>query len=105
VPSGDVDAGGEEAGLDVVVLVTSNAKGAIVYVDGEELGKAPKNVKITPGTPREVTVKAKGYKDRTVTVDGLSEEVKVKLEAKEGTRPPKVDCTDPKYAMTDACMG
>ena len=104
-PTGDVDAGGEEPGNDVVVLVSSNAKGAVIYVDGEEVGKAPKNVKITPGTPREVTVKAKGYKDKTVTVDGLSEEVKVKLEAKEGTRPPKVDCTDPKYAMTDACMG
>ena len=104
-PPGDVDAGGEEPGNDVVVLVSSNAKGAVVYVDGQEVGKAPKNVKITPGTPREVTVKAKGYKDKTVTVDGLSEEVKVKLEAKEGTRPPKVDCTDPKYAMTDACMG
>ena len=104
VPTADVDAGEEPPSNDVVVLISSNAKGAVIFVDGKEVGKAPKNVRVTPGSTHEVTVKAKGYKDKTVTVDGLTEEVKVKLESTGGTKP-KVDCTDPRYAMTDACMG
>ncbi|MBK9037424.1 MAG: PEGA domain-containing protein [Myxococcales bacterium] len=106
VPTSDVDAGIDDPpSLDVVVLITSNAKGAIIYVDGKELGKAPKNLKVTPGTTHEVRVKAKGYKDKTVTVDGLTEEVKVKLDANGGTRPPKIDCTDPANALSPDCMG
>jgi tRNA A-37 threonylcarbamoyl transferase component Bud32 len=94
-----------EPSIDIAVLVSSNARGAVVWVDGKAVGKAPKIVKVTPGTTHEVTVKAKGYEDKTITVDGLEEEVKVRLKALPGTKPPKLDCTKPENAMHPDCMG
>ena len=111
IPTADIDAGsapvtidaGDSDSTEVTVLITSNARNAVVYVDGKEVGKAPHNIKVRPGTVYTVKVKAKGYKDRTVSVDGLEDEVNVKLDT--ATVKPKVDCQDPKYVMTPACMG
>ncbi|MEZ4402858.1 MAG: protein kinase [Kofleriaceae bacterium] len=93
---------------DVVVLISTNARRATIYVDGKKLGAAPKVLKVTPGTTHEVKIKASGYLDKTVTVDGLQEEVKVLLDAKPSggnTKPPKLDCADPANALNPDCMG
>lgn len=102
----DVDAAVTvEPSNDVAVLVSSSARGAVVYVDGVSVGKAPKIVKVTPGSTHEITVKAKGYEDKSVTIDGTEEEVKIRQKALPGTKPPRLDCTKPENAMNPDCMG
>ena len=111
IPAADIDAGaapveidaGEADSTEVIVLITSNARNATVYVDGKDVGKVPHNITVRPGAVHQVKVKAKGYKERTITVDGLNDEINVKLETT--TVKPKVDCKDPAFAMTDACLG
>ena len=101
-----IDAGAAvEPSTEIIVLITSNARKATIYVDGVELGRAPKNLKVVPGQTYEVTVKAKGYEDKTITVDGTDEEVPVKLKALPGTKPPSIDCTKEENAMKPECLG
>jgi hypothetical protein len=98
----------------VLVMVTNVAK----FDTYEGLTKFPSkganNVTVTVGKPRVLTLKAKGYKPTTVTLDGKEATVSVTLEPKGGavvttgntgsnttvTPPPKKDCSkeilDPK---------
>ena len=47
--------------------INASQKGAIVYVDGKEVGETPLSVKLVSGT-YPVTVKKKGYMDATDTI-------------------------------------
>ena len=83
-------------------------------------------VAVRPGEPHTITVKAKGYKDKTLTVDGTQGRVKVALEPVKGTTipphqgsaattnthngsnathnpPPGVDCTNTVVNMSSTC--
>jgi PEGA domain len=53
-----------------VVLVDAQASGATIYQHGKSIGKAPQNVKVVPGETLTLVIKARGYKDATVTIDG-----------------------------------
>jgi len=103
----EIDAGvvDEPAGTDIVVLVKSPTRNATIFVDGVAVGKAPKIVKVTPGQTYEVTVKAKGYEDKTITVDGTEDDISVKLKSVPGIKPPKIDCTKEENALKSECLG
>ncbi|MGZ3477480.1 MAG: serine/threonine-protein kinase [Polyangiales bacterium] len=52
-----------------VIMVTSTAPGAKIFEGDKELGDEPFNVDLEEGAKRTLTVKAAGYKDKTVTLD------------------------------------
>ena len=63
----------------VNVLLVSNAAVFAVYEGATKIIDGPDSVEITPGTPRTFTIKASGFKDLTVVVDGKQKRMKVKL--------------------------
>ncbi len=79
-----------------------------IWEGGKRLQDGDVDLEITPGTPRTIVVKAKGFKDsKPVVVTGKKSRVAVKLQAKAGpkppdttTKPPGIDCSttikDPK---------
>jgi len=93
----------------VVVLVSANARKAVIYENGTKLGEAPKNIKVMPGETRTLVVKAKGYKDATVTIDGTREEVDVDLAHIDTGRPDhrpdttRPDTTTPVDPLKELC--
>jgi serine/threonine-protein kinase len=52
-----------------VLLMTKNEVAFEVYEGGKKILDGPDNLDITPGTPRTIVVKSKGFKDKTITVD------------------------------------
>jgi serine/threonine protein kinase len=76
----------------VIVLVNGSAQGADIFEDGKKIGRSPQMVKVVPGETRSLVLRAKGYKDTTVDVDGTREEVAVRMERVGGGKPdPKPD--------------
>jgi hypothetical protein len=76
----------------VIVLVNGSAQGADIFENGKKIGRSPQMVKVVPGETRSLTLKARGYKDATVDVDGTREEVAVRMERVGGGKPdPKPD--------------
>jgi serine/threonine protein kinase len=75
----------------VVVLVNASASGADIYEGGKKIGRSPQMVKVVPGETRSFVLKAKGYKDATVDIDGTREEVAVRMERTSGKADPKPD--------------
>jgi tRNA A-37 threonylcarbamoyl transferase component Bud32 len=63
----------------IPVTISSNAPGAIVYDGKKALGPAPQTIQVDPDLPVAITVKAKGYKDRTMQLDGGDDAVKFDL--------------------------
>jgi hypothetical protein len=63
----------------VTVLVSSSPARARVFRGDEDLGKTPLNVKVVPGQPMELVLKKRRYRDKKVTLDGSSENERVKL--------------------------
>jgi serine/threonine-protein kinase len=63
----------------ISVLLVSNAAVFQVYEGGTKVIDGPDSVEVTPGTPRTFTIKANGYKDLTVTVDGKQKRLSMKL--------------------------
>jgi serine/threonine-protein kinase len=65
----------------VVVKVNPNYAIGEAWVDGKMIDNdLPAEVKVMPGQTVAVTLKCKGFKEQTVTVDGSKEKVTVKLE-------------------------
>jgi hypothetical protein len=85
------DAGELVTAEPVVVLVNGSAQGADIFEDGKKIGRSPQMVKVVPGETRDLVLKARGYKDTAVAIDGTREEVAVKMERVGGTRPDPVD--------------
>jgi eukaryotic-like serine/threonine-protein kinase len=67
------------AAQTIDVLLITNADVFEVWEGGKQVLVGPDNLPITKGTPRTVTLKAKGFKDKTITVDGATRKVKTKL--------------------------
>lgn len=94
------DAPTESAPATVSVLVRANVGSFEIWRDGKRVGKGPDMLAITPGSPVTITIKASGYKDKDVTLDGSDAKPVVKLEKKPGTvvvkppdpTPPRLDC-------------
>ncbi|MEZ4360205.1 MAG: serine/threonine-protein kinase [Kofleriaceae bacterium] len=86
----EVDAGPEPAAMVEVVLSVSPPE-AKVFDGRRELSGL--RVKFNPRRSKRVTVKAPGYKSKTVTLTGRDSRVSVTLD-KEAPPPPKLDCRD-----------
>ena len=87
-------AGATTTGQPVVVLVDSkNVNRFEVWENGKKLGSGAQVVQVTPGSPRTVVLKAKGFKDETVVIDGTSAKLEVKLEEKGGGDSKPLDCS------------
>ncbi|HEY5927486.1 MAG TPA: serine/threonine-protein kinase [Kofleriaceae bacterium] len=94
--------------LDVAIFTEPFVNEFEIWEGGKKLQSGDEDLAITPGTPRKIVVKAKGFKDsKPITVDGKKKRVRVKLESKGGSRPPPdtgkppgIDCSstikDPK---------
>jgi tRNA A-37 threonylcarbamoyl transferase component Bud32 len=65
----------------VVVLVNSRPPGAdIIGPDGKHLGRTPTNVWVEPGQPLQVTLKLKGRKDLSASIDEREKKVTLRLD-------------------------
>jgi tRNA A-37 threonylcarbamoyl transferase component Bud32 len=65
----------------VQVLLSAKNVGAFeVYEDGKKVLDGPDNLEIPKGEKRAVVIKAKGYKEKTVTIDGTKKKVQFSLE-------------------------
>ena len=81
----------------VMVLVDSkNVAKFEVWQGNTRLGKNATVVKVEPGTTVTITLKAKGYKDKLVTLDGTKQKIEERLDPKSGTTngsgAPGIDC-------------
>jgi serine/threonine-protein kinase len=63
-----------------VPLVAKNVVSFEVFENGAKLFDGPDNLEVTKGEKRTVVIKAKGYKDKTVVVDGTKKKVQFSLE-------------------------
>jgi serine/threonine-protein kinase len=66
----------------VTVVVMTQPRDAVgeVWADGKKVDELPAEVKVTPGTPLEIVIKAKGFKDKPMTLDGTKTKVTAKLD-------------------------
>ena len=53
-----------------VILLSANAASAKVFEGDKELGEVPVNVELEEGSKKTLTLRAPGYAEKTVTVDG-----------------------------------
>ena len=67
-----------------------------IWENGKKLQDGDEDLAITPGTPRKIVVKAKGFKDsKPQVVDGKKTRVRIKLQAQGGTKPPDTQTKPP----------
>jgi serine/threonine protein kinase len=105
-----------DLGHKIDVVIDSNAAGFEVIEKGVPVMNGI--VPVLPGEKHTLTIRAKGYKDKTVTVDGTKERVRVVLDpVKSGnnpipphqgsgavvTHPPAVDCSNSVVNTTPEC--
>jgi serine/threonine protein kinase len=83
-------------GIDVAIFTEPYVNDFEIWEDGKKVQNGDEDLAITPGTPRKIVVKAKGFKDsKPMIVDGKKKRLRVKLEAKSGTRPPDTQVRPP----------
>jgi hypothetical protein len=71
-----------------VVVMTNPYTPFEVFEGDKKLDDGPgAEVPVTPGTPRTIIIKAKGFKDKTVELDGKKKKLMVKLDVKPGAAP------------------
>jgi serine/threonine-protein kinase len=96
VPPPQVDAG-VVAPTAIAVLLKLKTNGPFtIWENGRQILVGPGNLKVVPGERRTITLKAKGFKDKTITVDGKKEEVVTRLDKDKPDGPPdppKLDCS------------
>ncbi len=85
--SGTGTASGSQEAAVISVTINSATPGAHVFDGKKDLGAAPEVVKVIPGEPLDITVKAKGFKDLTKSVDGQADSVAFDL-TKVAVKPP-----------------
>jgi serine/threonine-protein kinase len=81
-----------------------------VWENGVKVQDGSDDVMVEPGTSRHLVLKAKGYKDKTVIVDGKKKKMAVKLDRVAGAHPPTPptppaghkDCTNSILDPSDA---
>jgi serine/threonine-protein kinase len=99
VASGTPDAAEAKPATVSVIVDSKNASFFEVYEGKTLLGTSATIVEVEKGKTRTITLKARGYKDKTIVLDGTKKKVVEKLE-REKTDTPKLDCSstlkDPK---------
>ena len=96
VPPPQVDAGVVAPTAVTVLMKLKNGTPFTIWENGRQILVGPGNLKVFPGDRRTITLKAKGFKDKTITVDGKKEEVVTKLDKDKPDgppNPPKLDCS------------
>jgi hypothetical protein len=68
------------AAKTISVLIASNAPAFDIFEGDTRVAKGPDLVEVTEGTPRTLTLKATGFKPKTITVDGSKTKITEKLE-------------------------
>lgn len=64
-----------------VMLVTQSGGTAFeAWENGKKILDGPGGVEVAPGQPRTLTIRARGWKERTLVVDGKTERMEFKLE-------------------------
>ncbi|HVV85490.1 MAG TPA: PEGA domain-containing protein, partial [Kofleriaceae bacterium] len=82
-----IDAGAVTPPNTVVVLVHSSTRTAEVYDNGQKLGRVPQTIIVAAGEEHEVVLKAAGYKDEVLQVDGREPRIDVTMTRVAGTGP------------------
>jgi len=95
--------------IGVAVFTTPFVNDFEIWEGGKKLQDGDIDLAVTPGTPRTIVIKAKGFKDsKPIVVNGKNTRVRVKLQSVGGstrppdtnTKPPGIDCSasikDPK---------
>jgi serine/threonine-protein kinase len=80
-----------------VLVDATNVNKFDVFQGTKKLGSKSMIIEVDPANPVTITLKAKGYKDEDVTLDGSRTRVEVKLEKEksgnhDGSNAPPVDC-------------
>ena len=122
-PAGEVDAGtrveNPNGGSNTpplvevvqVPLFARNVGAFEVYENGAKVLDGPDNLEVHKGEKRTVVIKAKGFKDKTVVVEGIKKKVQFSLDRIPSTTPtphppppPSLNCADALIdAGNDAC--
>ena len=80
-----IDAAGVTSPVNTVaVMINSTTRTAEVYDNGAPIGRVPQNVLIAAGEDHEITVRAAGFIDEVITVDGREPRIDVKLKRAAG---------------------
>jgi serine/threonine protein kinase len=94
-----------------VLLIARNGAVFDVYEDGKMLFEGPDNLDVPRGEKRKVVIKARGFKDRTLVVDGKKKRVMFSLDrvATPGpgpgpVPPPGPDCSNRIVDGSKACV-
>jgi eukaryotic-like serine/threonine-protein kinase len=74
-------------GVEVQIYL-KNGGAFEAFEDGSKIFTGPDRITITPGQPRTIVLKAPGFKDRTVTIDGKLPRLEIRLERVHVTPPP-----------------
>lgn len=90
-PPDKPDAGAVPSVTTVEVVFSVSPSSARLYDGSRSLSGM--RVEVNPKKPKKITVKASGYKSKTVTVNGKDDRISVSLD-KEDERPPPMDCSD-----------
>ena len=104
-----------------VLVMTTPYTPFEIWDGGKKVDDGPVDVEVTDGTPRKITLKAKGFKDKDVVLDGNKKKLMVRLDRIPGqahppniVQPPKPghpDCSatlkDPsdKHCQAQYCAG
>jgi hypothetical protein len=83
-PGSGATAPPHEEAVDILLMTQPYVGFEIWEADKKLDDGPPAEVQVTPGTPRTITIKAKGFKDKAVVLDGKKKKLMVKLEAKPG---------------------
>jgi hypothetical protein len=70
--------------VDVLIMTKPYIASFEVWSAGKKLIDGPDMVQVTPGTPLQIVIKAPGFKDQPMTLDGAQKKVMAKLVAKPG---------------------
>jgi len=118
-PPPEVDAGVLLAPAIKVKLFLKSPVPFEVFENGTKLFDGPDSLDVIPGQPRLITIKARGFKEKSFSVDGKDKVLKLKLDRIQGPvgpgsgsgsgtpiiTPPKLDCTNQiKDPKSSACV-
>ncbi len=109
-----IDAGAPLVATVKVKILLKNAVPFEAFENSVKLFDGPDFIDVVPGQPRIITIKAKGFKEKSFTVDGKAKELKFKLAALPrpgpGSNtvtqpPPRIDCrTEMKEPRNPQCV-
>jgi hypothetical protein len=108
VPPPAIDAGVPEAKLVSVKLVVKGVSFFDVYDGDKKVFEGPGDIQIPEGESKTYVIKAKNFKDKSITLDGKKKKLEIKMESlsrpnpNPGSNTPKLDCSQTLVNAKDA---